>query len=231
MTDVTASIEFLADSPRYKTERPYIYHPGIKDGCSADDPRLTNISFASIDVFIPDVRSVPAREQGLDVAGFEVVEHESNHLDFLSAKCIEEYQEETENLLREHLQAEAVMCCRSILRLNAPRTQDEIVDIGNPLTLDRPPRGAHVDFTFEGAPTLIHERLREDLKAKYFQPGYRFRLVNTWRPLLPVVEDRPLAVCDFRSINPQDLLSADRITPNRTSELYYLLYRKSQSWF
>jgi hypothetical protein len=46
-----------------------------------------------------------------------------------------------------------------------------------------------------------------------------------------MVEDRPLAFCDFRSINPEDLVATDKIYPHRTIEMYHLLFRKSQRWY
>lgn len=60
--------------------------------------------------------------------------------------------------------------------------------------------------------------------------GYRFRIVNTWRSLLPVLEDRPLALCDSRSVVPEDLIAADRIVPDRIGEVYYLTYNPNHKW-
>ena len=45
-----------------------------------------------------------------------------------------------------------------------------------------------------------------------------------------MVEDRPLAVCDFRSIDPEDLVPADRVLPDKVGEVYYLRYNEAQRW-
>jgi hypothetical protein len=63
------------------------------------------------------------------------------------------------------------------------------------------------------------------------KPGYRIRIVNTWRSLLPVLEDRPLALCDSRSVVPEDLVAADRIVPDRVGEVYYLTYNPNHKWY
>jgi hypothetical protein len=63
------------------------------------------------------------------------------------------------------------------------------------------------------------------------KPGYRVRIINTWRSLLPVLEDRPLALCDSRSVVPEDLIAADRIVPDRVGEVYYLTYNPSHKWY
>ena len=61
--------------------------------------------------------------------------------------------------------------------------------------------------------------------------GSRFTNVDsTWRPLLPVLEDRPLALCDARTVEPDDLIAADRILPDRVGEVYYLRHNKRQRW-
>lgn len=48
---------------------------------------------------------------------------------------------------------------------------------------------------------------------------------------MPVLEDRPLALCDYRSIDPEDLVEADRVFPDRVGEVYYLKYNKEQRWY
>ena len=47
---------------------------------------------------------------------------------------------------------------------------------------------------------------------------------------MPVVEDRPLALCDSRSVGFDDLVPADRIIPDRVGEVYYLTYNPKHKW-
>ncbi|KAF2229280.1 hypothetical protein EV356DRAFT_393151 [Viridothelium virens] len=88
-----------------------------------------------------------------------------------------------------------------------------------------------LDVTFESAGEAISNVLNESQKKKYLQPGFRFQIVNTWRPLLPKIEDRPLAVCDPRSINLADIFPADKVYPHWLQEIYYLRYNSSQKWY
>jgi hypothetical protein len=53
---------------------------------------------------------------------------------------------------------------------------------------------------------------------------------STWRSLLPVVEDRPLALCDSRTVDLKDLVPADRIIPDRVGEVYYLNHNPKHKW-
>jgi hypothetical protein len=54
---------------------------------------------------------------------------------------------------------------------------------------------------------------------------------STWRTLIPVLEDRPLALCDSRSVEPEDLVAADRIIPSKEGEVYYLTYNPNHKWY
>lgn len=117
MTDTNGTIEFLAESARHADERPYTYHPGADEGLSADDSRLTNMHFTSITKIIRDIRSAPVSERGLENSGFDFVEHKSENLEFGDLSCVKRYEKETEDLLRETLKAEAVVCCRSIVSI------------------------------------------------------------------------------------------------------------------
>jgi hypothetical protein len=53
---------------------------------------------------------------------------------------------------------------------------------------------------------------------------------STWRTVLPVLEDRPLAFCDYRSVDKQDLVACDRVIPTRAGEIYYIRYNPNQRW-
>src|SRR5438034_10750993 len=54
---------------------------------------------------------------------------------------------------------------------------------------------------------------------------------STWRSLLPVLEDQPLALCDSRSVDATDLMATDRLIPDRVGEVYYLKYNPKHQWF
>jgi hypothetical protein len=46
-----------------------------------------------------------------------------------------------------------------------------------------------------------------------------------------MLEDRPLALCDSRSVAPGDLMAADRIIPNAVGEVYYLTHNPKHRWY
>lgn len=90
--------------------------------------------------------------------------------------------------------------------------------------------------------------MSEEDKFEYLKPGNRLRIIkyvylpdeyqqqpvanrnSTWRTLNLELEDRPLALCDSRSVAPDDLVAADRILPDRIGEVYYLTYNPNHRW-
>jgi cephamycin C biosynthesis protein len=62
----------------------------------------------------------------------------------------------------------------------------------------------------------------------------RFQIVNAWRPLLHPVRNYPLALCDFRSLDPAaDLVPTQLRFPAwlKDRENYSVRYRSCHRWF
>ncbi|KAI0855634.1 hypothetical protein F4860DRAFT_530119 [Xylaria cubensis] len=85
----------------------------------------------------------------------------------------------------------------------------------------------HVDQSFEGAATRVRvhmgDRARELLKR-------RFRIINVWRPLAPVV-NWPLAACDSRTVSIEDLVPADLVRKQYVGETFYSTYNANHRWY
>ena len=56
-------------------------------------------------------------------------------------------------------------------------------------------------------------------------------MINVWRPIRGPVEEMPLAVCDARTIAPQDLVPTDLKYPDRIGEVHSLAYNPAHRWF
>ncbi|EFX06319.1 hypothetical protein CMQ_6640 [Grosmannia clavigera kw1407] len=54
---------------------------------------------------------------------------------------------------------------------------------------------------------------------------------STWRGLIPEIEDNPLAVCDYRTVDNGDLIAGDRLIPTRIGEIYYVRHNRNQKWY
>jgi hypothetical protein len=63
------------------------------------------------------------------------------------------------------------------------------------------------------------------------RPTGRFAIVNVWRSIgsAPVL-DTPLALCDARSVEPEDLVRSELRYPARTGEIFLVRHRAEQLW-
>ncbi|PVH78154.1 hypothetical protein DL98DRAFT_422606 [Cadophora sp. DSE1049] len=70
------------------------------------------------------------------------------------------------------------------------------------------------------------------LRHHVFAGCSSFSHSSIWRPITTPHQDSPLALCDYRSLNPdKDLVSADIIFPHYRDEAYEVLYNPNQRWF
>ncbi|RDW76974.1 hypothetical protein BP6252_05027 [Coleophoma cylindrospora] len=229
MPDLISSIEYLQDLPLYKTEKPYWCMLTPRDGFDPDQERLDNLEFEIRDgITITDIRD--SKENFiLDKSGFQVLSHESEISSFDTKEDVDNYKAETMQVLKRELDAVFVKTYELRMRKNI-QIDRSVMNIADPLLYEGPARGAHNDVTYNSGPVIINRYLSDEEKETYLKPGYRFRIINTWRSLVANLEDRPLALCDARTVAPDDFVAADRIIPDRVGEVYYLTYNGDHRW-
>lgn len=54
---------------------------------------------------------------------------------------------------------------------------------------------------------------------------------SVWRPLVSVVEDAPLTLCDRRSVQRADFMPFDRVMSDRVGEMMYLTHSPTHQWY
>ncbi|KAK5662534.1 hypothetical protein OQA88_8446 [Cercophora sp. LCS_1] len=59
----------------------------------------------------------------------------------------------------------------------------------------------------------------------------RIRLVSVWRKLSEHLQDTPLALCDARTVDRQDLVPMDVVYPHLADEVYEVRHNKNHRWF
>jgi hypothetical protein len=59
----------------------------------------------------------------------------------------------------------------------------------------------------------------------------RFAEINVWRPIRGPLQDTPLAVCDARSIAPEDHVASDLVYQHRVGETYRFTFNPNHRWF
>lgn len=138
----------------------------------------------------------------LDDTGFMLGTHESAIEDFRESRLVaQRHAPEIRELLLELTGADAVVVNpRGVLRYGERSTQCGKGDNSYPA------RFVHVDVSDTTAAIFAAQsNPHRDRRVR------RFCHYNVWRVLTPAPQDVPLAVCDARSIAPEDLIKADAI--------------------
>jgi hypothetical protein len=130
----------------------------------------------------------------LDVHGFDVMDHPSAVEDFTAPAELESvYAPEVCRLVQEKLGADRVLSRGWELR----RSIDPGEHGAQP-----PAGGVHVDYAPDHVPGMVARAY-----ARHFPDGPGFRravVTSTWRVFSPPPQDWPLALCDFRTLAPED---------------------------
>ncbi|MHB1219499.1 MAG: CmcJ/NvfI family oxidoreductase [Alphaproteobacteria bacterium] len=212
---VDARLLYLRDS----SERPvsYTFEP---------PPGVPWRSGQNIEVSVPvhDGRPLEGR-LSLDREGFAFVHHPSAVTDFRDAAKIKSaYFEESARLVRSITGASKVVTFDYNLRHAAAPGRDST-------GVSQPVRRVHNDFTAESGP----RRARAELLAAGENADrllkHRFAIINVWRPIRGPVQNSPLAVCDARTVDPQDLVVSDLVYRDRVGHTYAVAYSPRHRWF
>jgi hypothetical protein len=84
----------------------------------------------------------------------------------------------------------------------------------------------HNDYTELSGPRRMAQVLGDDAVH-----AGRFAIVNVWRPISEPLVDAPLALCDARSVDERDLVTADVHYASRTGEIYLVTHSSRHRWF
>ena len=163
-----------------------------------------------------------ANELVLDRGGFRFVRHDTNIADFYSDDEVRRvYYPEMEALVKAESGASRVVVFDHTLRTgdDALREQRKIREVV--------PR-VHNDYTEWSGPQRLRDLLPDEADELLRR---RFAIIQVWRPIRFSVESFPLAICDARSVSPDDLVISERRYPNRVGQTYAITYNPNHKWF
>jgi len=169
------------------------------------DSDVTSYARKTVPASVHNIRASP-EDFGVDVSGFAVYNFPAAEKDFTDDAAVRGgYYAEVENLLKSKLPgvSKVVIFDHTIRRRDpaAPR---------------QPVQGVHVDQTPSAAAARVRRHLPADEAEALLQK--RFQLINVWRPIGHPATDFPLAVVDWRTTSPEDLVSVDLLYPKRAPE-------------
>lgn len=161
---------------------------------------------------VSNIREEAPDNFGVDISGFAVY-HSPSHVDpavFSSsddADVRNAYYPEVEQLLRDKLGP----------KVKQVAIFDHTIRRHDPSAPRQPVQQVHVDQTPKAAATRVRRHLPAGQVDHLLQR--RYQLINVWRPISHAASDFPLAVIDWRTTSPEDLVKVDLLYPTRNREL------------
>jgi len=214
LPSVKAELNYLG--PTQERPRTYTYDPphGVA---------RTTIVNAPHEVVITNARGILA-ELTLDKEGFGLVRHKSAVRDFYDDEEVKRvYYAEAERILKDLTGADRVHIFDHTVRRRVPGGEDR--QAGTPR---QPVPRVHVDHTAKSGPQRVRDLLPDE--ADRLLRG-RVQIINLWRPIRGPLRDAPLAVCDARTVKPEQLIPSDLVYPNRVGETYSVTFDERHRWF
>ncbi|KAH9042189.1 hypothetical protein EDB85DRAFT_1235334 [Lactarius pseudohatsudake] len=216
--DVHTSLNYFASTLNGEPPYNFTYSP------PPDGLLQSNITTEAINTVVHDVRG-EEDTVSLETTGFEFVRHVSEEKKFVDEEAIRTgYYREVEELVKEHTGAKRVLIFDHTIR--RPLNKE-----GQPNTPQQrgPVTRVHVDQTYAAGFARVRHHVPED--ADRLLKG-RVRIINVWRPIGNPVAHHPLAVADWRSLNPEkDLVSTRHIYADREGSTFSVRHNPSHQWY
>lgn len=210
---VNAPLNYAA--PTAERLRNYTYEP---------PPGIARSNIVSDTHVMPIFSLRPvARAMSLDRQGFALLHQPSPVRDFYDDEEVRRvYYPEVERTLMQATGAQRAFVFDHTVRRRVPGAEDRTAPQRQPV-----PR-IHVDHTEQSGPQRVRDLLGDE--AETLLQG-RVQVVNLWRPIRGPLRDAPLAVCDARSVAPQDLVPSDLVYRDRTGETYAVRFNPEHRWY
>ncbi|KAF8272178.1 hypothetical protein EI94DRAFT_1777004 [Lactarius quietus] len=216
--DVHTRLNYFSSTQNGEAPYNFTYSP------PPDGLPQTNVTTEMIDAVVHDVRG-KEDTVSLETTGFEFVRHVSEEKLFVDEEAIRAgYYKEVEEIVKKHTGAKRILIFDHTIRRplnkegqpNAPQQRGPVTRV-------------HVDQTYAAGLARVRRHAPED--ADRLLKG-RVRIINVWRPIGNPVAHHPLAVADWRSLNPEkDLVATRRISEDREGATFSVRHNPSHQWY
>ena len=173
-------------------------------------------------VTIHDMRSAPSNPS-LDREGFILRQTKSAVSDFYDSDEVNAvYNPEVERLVKQETGAEKVLVFDHTIRIASDEKRRE-------RKVRETVKLAHNDYTKKSGPQRVRDLLEPNEAKQCLQN--RFAFYNLWRPINGPVLSAPLAICDARSVAPEDWVVCNLVYEDRIGEIYNLAFNPEHRWY
>ncbi|XP_006457246.1 hypothetical protein AGABI2DRAFT_229573, partial [Agaricus bisporus var. bisporus H97] len=161
----------------------------------------------------------------LDNAGFQFHIRPTKLVanDFQDEKKVKgEYYAESTELIKEFTGASRVVIFDHTHRLRRPAHSESSADRRQPVAV------AHVDQTKAASITRVRRHVPEEAENLLKR---RFQIMNLWRPIGNPAIDWPLALCDYRSVDPEnDVFPVETVFSTYVGETMAVKFNPKHQW-
>jgi len=163
-----------------------------------------------------------AQDFALERDGFRFLRHDTKVADFYDEDEIRRvYYPEMETLIKAESGAKRVVVFDHTLR-----TADD--DLREAKKIREVVRRVHNDYTEWSAPQRVRDLLPDEADELLKR---RFAIIQVWRPIRHPVETFPLAICNARTLSPDNLVISERRYPDRVGQTYAITYNPAHKWY
>ncbi|KPM36797.1 hypothetical protein AK830_g9769 [Neonectria ditissima] len=216
--DQTSKLSYLSPSPLHKSEKPYYTFPDIVK-------TLPVANYDQIDGPEQLIEDVRGREEefSLQEHGFVYRSWSPTEVDWDDQKDIAaSYVPQVQEFLAQQLNlGDSLKLCKMFdWRLRKADSDDILEDItGGRMIKIKPAAIVHIDQTPLDALDRMNLILSKDERDELLSQC-RVQIFNVWRPIIKVVENWPLTVCDARTVTLDDLEELELLTEGKVRLSY-----------
>ncbi|KAH6982201.1 putative CmcJ-like methyltransferase [Ilyonectria sp. MPI-CAGE-AT-0026] len=218
-------VRYLARDDLYSTEKPYSADFAVDERNGA---KRSNIITTDCDV---QVRPVASRDVfDMNANGFCIL-NEVTSLTLEDALDRPEeaelkYHAELEQILHKHFpEYTRLEGLDFVVRRRHPHYPSDRVEV---VKYEQPAAVAHSDYTPGGAIAQLKGSFPGQ-EAHFLDKEYD--MINVWKPLIGPNNDWPLALCDYSTIQPTDIVQADVLHVDRITENQLLYPNAQHRWY
>jgi len=248
---VTGSFNYLdeaTESSLYRNGQVY-----LRRDTDGNDRGMHGLNNVRQDMSVGNARTLPADEQPtLYGMGFELlnVPVANPALDFFDhEQVVTHYYPQCESIIQAATGGQLFAFDHN---LRSAKGKQAELRIAGGQHVQEPLQLVHGDYTLTSAPQRLRDLTRPpgindtlrpllgedeslipaELAQQALEDGGRFAIINLWRSIAPEpVLSKPLALCDARSVDPQDLVVFEIHYEDRIGENYFAKHADRHRWF
>ncbi|KAK5656991.1 hypothetical protein OQA88_3514 [Cercophora sp. LCS_1] len=192
----------MATTGEFRYLDPTSQAPGTKPWAKVDTSAAQSYSQTTRRRSVTDIRSLPPSSFGTDISGFSLHHAPAKETAFTDDAAIRTgYYAEVESLLKAQLPGvKKVVIFDHTIRKHDPSAPRQ------------PVQSVHVDQTPGAAEVRVRRHVEGGAEAEELLKG-RYQIINVWRPISHPATDFPLALVDWRTTEPEDLIAVDLLYP------------------